>query len=214
MRARPLSGQVQAPLSPRPQCPGRCSMLVYRVVVATNHPDQSRPPPSTPPNPIWLTSPKTTVFASWLSPSCRFSPLPVRRATQGNPDPEVQESYSCSQLCSDVPRADWPISSPSWATPRGRTTTGRAASWQSNPRCRLYSGHADAVRTARAVEFIRLPDGGKKACRLRWTWNLHCPAGDFWRPLSISRFLDRRNNRVGILMTVEPAQTLRMRRGQ
>jgi hypothetical protein len=84
-------------------------MLVYRVVVATNHPDQSRPPPSTPSNPIWLTSPKTTVFASWLSPSCRFSPLPVRRATQENPDPEVQESYSCSQLCFNVPRADWPI---------------------------------------------------------------------------------------------------------
>jgi hypothetical protein len=75
-------------------------------------------------------------------------------------------------------------------------------------------GRADAVRTARALECIRLLDGGKKGRRLRWTSNLHYRAGDFWRPLSISAFLDRRINRVGILMAVEPAQTLNTRRGQ
>lgn len=55
---------------------------------------------------------------------------------------------------------------------------------------------------------------GKKRRRLRWTWNLHCRARDFWRPLSISASLDRRINRVGILMAVEPAQTLNTRRRQ
>jgi hypothetical protein len=148
------------------------------------------------------------------SPSCRFSPLPVRPATRRNPDPEVQESSSCSQLFSDFPSADWPILFTKLGVPPGKNydwSSGMMAI--ESPVLAVFS-HADAVRTARAAAFIRLLDAAKKRRRVRWTWNLHCRTRDFWRPLSISASLDRRINRVGILMVVEPAQTLNTRRRQ